>query len=213
MFSVLSEQHLLQLAEDAQFIRATAKQTIFEENEAARGGFILSMGRIVMKKTTFKGNFLVTELLGEGDPFGVVCAARGDAYPLTAEVLRESVVLHIPQEALVDVANTTNLSEHLISICKSRFQHALSTIAQLADASSRVRVARALVLLADKFSETPQSSIDVTRDEVARIAGVTVETCIRVTRQLEKEEILTFPENRRINILSPKALRGICDIS
>ena len=58
----------------------------------------------------------------------------------------------------------------------------------------------------EKFSAEGDSIIEVTRDELSQIAGVTVETCIRVTKQFEKDGILAFPESKKIELIDKSSL-------
>ncbi len=217
-FKTLSKEQQQELCDRSEFLRFSEKQIIFQEGAPAAGGYIVATGRVVMRKETFKKRFVVTELLSTYDPFGMISAVHGVPYPLGAEALRESVVFHIEQDFLTHLSRTyPELIQALLTLCRERLQHSHSIISHLADASSKVRIASALLLVARKFH--PESDlidgnvtgIDITRDEISRIAGTTVETCIRVTRDLEDQGVLELPASRKITIVKPKVLRSLCE--
>ena len=210
MFSILEESELARVAEHSQFDRIEKKQTVFREGDSPKGGFIVGQGRLILKKGGGGKKAVIAELLGRGDPFGVVCAARGEPYPMSAEALCESVVLTVEQEFLVSLTNNTpKFATHLFDLCRARFQAAQEKFARLAHADSKVRVASALLLFSEKFTARGGSIIEVTRDELSQIAGVTVETCIRVTKQFEKDGILAFPESKKIELVNNSSLEEL----
>jgi len=207
MFSVLSEAELATVAEHSRFCRVAKKKFVFHEGDKPAGGFIVGQGRLVLQKSTGGKRPVVAELLGRADPFGVVCAARGESYPMSAQALCESVVLTVAQDFLESLTNqNAKFASHLFDLCRARFQAAQQKFAQLAHADSKVRVVSALLLFAEKFSAEGESIVEATREELSQIAGVTVETCIRVTKRLEEEGYLTFPENKKIQIINESAL-------
>ena len=208
-----------ELCDHSDFLRFSEKEIIFQEGDNPVGGFIVATGYVVMMKKTFKKRDFVTELLGSHEPFGMVSAVHGEPYPLGAEVLRESVVFRIHQDYLAYLSRKEPEFVHsILALCRSRLMNSHKSIAHLADASSKVRIAHALLLAARAFcshygfSFDESAHIDVTRDEVSPIAGTTVETCIRVTRSFEDQGILEFPASKHILIVKPKMLSQICEI-
>lgn len=210
MFSVLDDSELTSVAEHSKFHRVGKKQIVFEENANPAGGFLVARGRLFLHKQASGRKQVVTELLGHGDPFGVVCAAKAEPYPLSATTLCESVILCVEQEFLVSLTTqNSKFAIHLFDLCRARFQAAQQKYAQLAHADSKTRVASALLLFAEKFSDTASTTIEVTREELSRIAGVTIETCIRVTKRLEENGLLAFPGNKQILLLDKTALAAL----
>lgn len=212
MFSHLDEADLCLIAEHSHFRFIEKKQLVFQEGDSPDGGHVVSLGRIILKKQAKNKKPVVAELLGRGDPFGVVCAAKGEPYPLSAEAVRESVILSVGQEFLVSLAsNNTKFAGHLFDLCRTRFHTAQEKFAHLVHSDSRARVASAMLLFAEKFSSEEEGVLDITREELSHIAGVTVETCIRVTRKLEDQGSVAFPGAGKIKILDQSELRVLAN--
>ncbi len=75
-------------------------------------------------------------------------------------------------------------------------------------------IAAALTKLSNCFVSTGNDSgtvLQITRREIADLTGTTVETAIRVTRGMEEDGILDFPENGMIRILNLPALARIAE--
>lgn len=214
LFSDLQESEKVALAKQSSFILIGEGDMIFAEGSPADGGYAVASGRVLMKKNTHKGKCIVTELLGNHDPFGMVSAAQGIPYPLSAQALCESVVFKVGQAHLLSLfENSAPFRDRLLAICAHRMRDAHVIIAHLADANSEVRVASALLLVASKFGSKNgmEVRIEVTRQELSSVAATTVETCIRVTKAFEGRGILSFPGAKQIVICSPGALQEICN--
>ena len=212
-FADFRSEDLTELAAASKFKRAVSGEVIFLEEGKPIGGFIASRGKIVLKKTTHKKKSITTQLLGDGDPFGILTAVQGQPYPLTAESLSESVYLHIEQTALENIVKKVPLfQEQLIKMCSQRMRSSHNLIAKLADASSETRVAASILMFGSKFgiSNNEGLEIGVTRQELAALAGTTVETCIRITRHLENDGILKFPKLKTITVLDSNTLEMLC---
>lgn len=205
LFSCLPKSACEEISRNSDFERVARKGVVFEEGDAANGGYIVATGWLFLRKKTHKGKKLVTELIGPGDAFGMVTASRGVPYPLGAEALRESVVLRVGQETIRQIAvEHAEFSDAMLRVCCERLQDSYSLVSRLADADSRSRVAIALMIVLEKFGEQHGGDarcLDLTRQELSQIAGTTVETAIRVTRELEKEGMLFFPGSKKIQVL------------
>ncbi|MEZ4752861.1 MAG: Crp/Fnr family transcriptional regulator [Bdellovibrionota bacterium] len=213
IFADFGADDLNELAAASKFKRAAPGEVIFLEDAKPIGGFFASRGKIVLKKTTHKKKSITTQLLGYGDPFGILTAVQGQAYPLTAESLSESVYLHIEQTALEEtISKVPSFRDQLIKMCSERMRGSHNLIAKLADASSETRVAASILMFGSKFgvSKGDGLEIGVTRQELAALAGTTVETCIRVTRHLENDGVLKFPKLKTITVLDSNTLEMLC---
>ncbi len=95
-----------------------------------------------------------------------------------------------------------------------QIQEAHTTIKSLAVDRVEQRLAHILLKLADKLG-TPEKNgillnLSLTRQDLADMAGTTVETTIRVMSRFTKTKIIK-PVNGKIFILDSKALKGITE--
>jgi CRP-like cAMP-binding protein len=213
MLEHVNPETLRYIAQNSKFVSLDKGQELFQEGSPAAGGYFVSSGRVALRKSTFRNNKLTLELLGPLDAFGVVSAAKGIPYPLTAEVLTESVCLHIEQDFLMKLAaSEPTIMVHLLDICTKRIQHQHRLMAALADAESDNRIAGALLVFAEKFGTELENGVEVnvTRQELASLAVTSVETCIRITRAFEDKGWVTFPRAKHILVANRIALEKLC---
>lgn len=210
LFSCLDNSNLTRLRDHCRFEQVAKREVLFNEGDTPLGGYIVAQGRLILSKKAANRVPIVVEILGPGDPFGIVCTATVEQYPLTAEAVRESVVVKIDQQALTSLTLVSGEFERsLFNLCRSRFKSAQSRFAAISGLDSKVRVANALLLYAHKFSFDSSGIIDLTRHELARVAGTAIETCIRTTSSFQDQGIVDFPANGQIRILDLAKLQGI----
>ncbi len=210
VFSVLDDSALEEVATNSQFHRIKKKCPLCKEGDKPAGGFVMGQGRLILKRSSGLKKAVVSDLIGKGEPFGMVCSAREEPYPFTAEALCESLVLSLDQDFLVSFCKRKpEFSTHLFDLCRARFRAAQLRFAELSYADAKARVIGTLLLYSRKFSAGGDCIVGVTREELSRIAGVTVETCIRITKKLEKQNFLSFPEKKMIELRNPAGLAAL----
>ena len=191
------------------------KMVMMEGDEESEEGFIVLSGRVSMLKTSASGREFIVELLPPGDTFGLVAGLGDNTYPLTARSQSKCEILHVPRKAflglLADVPQLYRLFLEDISR-RLRKSHAISR--SLAHDRVEVRIAAALTKLSKRLVPAGNDGptvLQITRREIADLTGTTVETAIRVTRAMEEDGILDFPENGMIRILNLPALAHIAE--
>jgi len=170
-------------------------------------GFVVLSGRVAMLKTSLNGRELVVQLVGPKNTFGLLASLDSATQELTARAQIESRLLHVPKKSLLFLLSEMPelYSDFLAEL--SRRMGALHNMARsLAHDKVDVRVAATLATLLES-EEDKRFEIKMSRQELANLAGTTVETAIRVTRGLEESGILELPDHRMIRVLHPEKLR------
>ena len=81
-----------------------AREVIFEEGQPALWFCLVRSGHVKIVRAGRGGRDVVLELLGPGEPFGGVAVIERRPYPASAQATEPSVILKIPQEAIVPIA-------------------------------------------------------------------------------------------------------------
>lgn len=171
---------------------------------------IVGTGFIKMTRSTPQGAEVAIDLLGPGQCFGLLVAIEGRVYPLTAVAVTKTWYLKIPTRSLLEVYGTNvNLKDQVLRTIGPRLRKAHEMMARMSMGRMEQRLAAVLLLLMDSYGQAVNKGtrivVPLTRQDLAEMAGTTVETAIRVMSKLQKEGILKT-DKQMITILDAATL-------
>ncbi len=210
-FSQLDDHSLQLLSAGCHFQRYSTAEIILHENDRGGQGFIVCSGRIALLKTSASGRQLIVELLPPGDVFGLAICIDEQDFPLTARAQVPAELLWIPRDVFRRYLEVyPSIYHDLISMISQRLRRSYSLSRALAHDRVEVRIASALTALVPRFgaldSEKGIPKIAITRQELADLTGTSVETAIRVCKNLEREKILELSETGMVRIVNSEKL-------
>ena len=100
LFSGLDRGALKRLAAAAVFLRVAKGTFLFKRGDRCDGFHVLLSGQVKLALRTDDGDEKIIELVAPGSTFGEAIALSGHAYPIAAQALADSTLLHIPNAAL-----------------------------------------------------------------------------------------------------------------
>ncbi len=171
---------------------------------------VVGVGFVKMTKTTPQGAEVAIELLGPGQCFGLLVAIEGREYPLSAIAVTNTWYMKIPTREFMELYNTNvGIQDHVVRSFGPRLRKAHDMMARMSTGRVEQRLAAVLLILMDSYGE-PQTlgtriAVPLTRQDLAEMAGTTVETSIRVMSRLQKEGIVTT-DKQMITILDAASL-------
>lgn len=185
------------------------------EGEPISFGFIPVTGRISITKTSESGKELIVALLAPGDPFGLFYFIDSFNGTTAARAQIDSKVLWISRSEWQNISAKApivfrNISQAIIERLVTA--HTLSS--SIAHTRVESRIASTLLSLLPDFGKSfnkgsSDGRIYITRKELAELTGTTPETAIRVTKQLERENILDLTKPGIIKIPNLNSLKEI----
>ena len=180
-FRALPEAALARVADELVELRAEREEVFFHEGDDADDVYVARSGRVRIQHFRANGSVRTVCMIGPGETFCCLPALDGGPYPATAVAAEPSVVYRLPgpvyRRLLESSAEFSRLA--LRKFCGRLREAGCEGCAQADDAGSRL--AGKLLTLGQEFGD----SIAVTRKELGEMAGTTVETAIRVTREFE----------------------------
>lgn len=186
---------------------------IFNEGEPADWIHFIYIGRVKIVKAAGVRD-LIIEILEPGEPIGAVAAYEGRPFPATAITLEPSGVLSIPTDSFFRLLETKPMiTRRLLAGLTMRL---MALNKRLADMTGSVeyRVAALMTTLAGRLGEKRDGGtfipLSLSRQEIADLAGTTIETAIRLMSRWQKEEIV-LTEKDGFVIPDVEALRAIAD--
>lgn len=187
IFSRLNLDELAELARLAMEKEVEAGEYVFWEEDAPDWFYIVSEGRVKVLKSTSLGKELIIAFFGPGEMFGEVAVFSGKPYPASAQAMERTKVLGIKREDFLSfLTRHPQIALRIINILGERLREAQNRIRDLVGERVEQRLARILLMLSAKLG----TELPFTRQEIADMAGTTVETAIRFMSRLKEGGII-----------------------
>ena len=199
------------LIKDRDILYYKKKQIIFSEGNCSRNLYFVKKGKVKIYQTNDLGKQLVVDLYAENDFIGYVPLIENSNYTEIAEALEDTELIIIPRGEFNELIKTNqqvmNLFVHLLT--KSVTEKKCQMIG-LAYNSLRKKVADALIRLNNTYNKAASADfkIDISRDNLAAIAGTATESLIRTLTDFKSEKLIDI-SNNCIKILNKKKLEDL----
>lgn len=157
---------------------------------------IVGTGFVKMVRTSSGGQELTAEIMGPGQSFGLLGAIEGTGCPLSARAVSTVWYLRVSKaDFLTMYGQNVPLRDHLIRRTTLRLRGAIDMMSRMASGRVEHRIAAVLVQLAESYGVeeaggSMRLEVPLSRQDLAELAGTTVETAIRITSRWTKEGIL-----------------------
>ncbi|MFQ3573673.1 MAG: Crp/Fnr family transcriptional regulator [Thermodesulfovibrionales bacterium] len=199
--------------EDLKFLEMKMKtekykkgEDIFYENSKADWFHVLFEGRVKISKIHPDGKEVTLEIVDPPDFFGALAILRNIPYPATSRAMENSLIGKIPASSFFSVAKKyPDMEKEILNHVTMRLKAGMDALRSILLDDVTKRVIFQLMRLAKRYGKKSDEGILVelklTREDIAELAGTTVETAIRVMSRLKKEG---FIEERERKILIKK---------
>ncbi|MCK7555457.1 cyclic nucleotide-binding domain-containing protein [Chitinophaga sedimenti] len=187
------------------------KQVIYSEGNRPQRLYYVQKGKVKTYKRNDDGKELVVELYNTGDFLGHIALLEGGLYKDTAEAIEETELAVIPLEDFENLLNSNNeVAVQFLRMLAGNVTTKEQQLLGLAYNSLRKKVAEALMNLSRKYGAGREGafSIDISRDNLATIAGTATESLIRTLGDFREEKLIDIQEGA-IVILNQKKLEGL----
>lgn len=198
---------LLSNASDDVYIKG---ETIFKEGGIPSGIFYIKQGKVKKYKVDSYKKEQIIYVANAGELIGYHAVLASELFPDSASALEESMISFIPKEDFLKVLDQSPLlSRKLLKTLSHEFAVLTNNISIFTQRPVRERVAITLIVLREKFKvgTLPDQPIfiNVSREDIASMAGTTRENAVRVLRQFKDEHIIEA-KGRKIRVLDVKKL-------
>jgi CRP-like cAMP-binding protein/AmiR/NasT family two-component response regulator len=167
------------------------KQVIYYEGDAVVGIYLVLHGKVKTAKLASDGRQLVTAIYTDEQYFGIPSLLLNEPYAETAEALEDTTLCLLPKEMLENLLNQyPDIARQFIRILSNDLLDREQQLMHLAYYSVRKRLAEVLVRLYKQEHATPDSSLKVSRDNLAALAGMATETVSRILSDFKSENII-----------------------
>ena len=199
-FNSLPKKEIEKLTTSCRIKEFEKGQTIFREGAFCDSVWVVKEGRVHLVKYLLDGKVSTTCVMAPGEIFCCLSSLDKRTYPSNAVAAVKTEVVRIPIELFSDLMTQTPFAQKAICLFCDRLRHVEGRACQMQDSAER-RIGRVLLALSKKFGET----IPLTRQEIAELSGVTLETAIRVISHFRRQKLVLASQRKTITI-QPDAL-------
>lgn len=199
----ISENEMMQLLVDNRDINIyKKKQVVYLEGNRALRLFYIQKGKVKTYRTNQDGKQLITGLYKEGDFIGYVPLMEGTSYREVAEAIEQVELAMIPKEDFLELLNTSREAVRKFTrLLTQSISKREEMLVSMAYSSLRRKVADALIGVYNIY----KTNIDISRQNLAAIAGTAKESMIRTLKEFKGEHLIDINDGV-ITILNEKRL-------
>jgi len=194
---MISEDLLLEYG--AREIKLTKHEVLFDEGGRADFYYQVSSGEVKMYNLTEEGKEFVQGIFNDGKSFGEPPLLGGFKYPAGAAATKDSILLKLPKDQFIGLLRA-NPDIHLTftALLSNRLAYKAMIGKEVSIHPPEHRILTILNYLKNQ-NGVAEFVVDITRQQIAELTGLRVETVIRSIKKLEAQKILRL-ENHKIII-------------
>lgn len=194
MFCSLDLKQFEELEDKLRCLTFKKGQVIFNEGNQPYGVYCIKSGKVKISKIGEEGKEQIVRLARDANLVGYRSVLSGTSYYATATALDETEVCYIPKAVIFNlIKENTSFSIAVIGLLSDDLKRAENKITNMAQKHVRERIAEAILLLKECYGVTDDGKTinsNLTRREIANIAGTTTETSIRILSEFHKDKII-----------------------
>ncbi|MDO6430573.1 Crp/Fnr family transcriptional regulator [Flavitalea sp. BT771] len=162
-------------------------QAIFYEGDNALFYYQVVRGRVKMVNTNEEGKEFIQGFFGDGDAFGEPPLFDGNGYPATAIAEEDTILIRLRKDNFLQLLKD-NFEIHFaftqLLASRLRFKSILSKELSCHGPEPRITTLIHLFKHASNVPDHMRYKVNLTRQQIADMTGLRVETVIRVIRVL-----------------------------
>ena len=213
LMEISSKDFIRDLTSDRHANVYKKKQLIYSEHNRPTSLFFIQKGKVKTYKTNENGKSLVLGLYNEGEFLGHIALLEDCNYHETAVAIEDTVLAIIPKEDFdLLINNSHEISRKFIQLLAKNISEKENQLLGMAYNSLRKKVADALIILGNKYNTKNEEKfpIEITRENLASIAGTATESLIRTLGDFKNEKLIEINESA-ITILNKKKLENLAN--
>lgn len=175
---------------------------IFREGVVPTGIFYIHQGKVKKYKVDRSDKEQIIYIADKGELIGYHAILSEERYPDSAAALETSSITFIPKEDFLAILHKSPLfTQRLLKALSHEYTVLANNISVFASRSAVERLAIALIVIREKFKSGSKDGerviIDISRSDLANMAGLAKENVIRLLKELKQEGIIGT-EGRKI---------------
>jgi len=178
--------------EDKKPIFFDKKEILYSEDESARNLYFIKSGKVKMTRSNVEGKELITGIYTAGNFLGHADILNGDNHKDSAVAIEKSEVVKIPSYEFVDfIHNHKDAALELLKMLSIQLGKRETELLEMAYSQVRKRVGEKLLsLVEDENFRVDDSTIKISREDLAALVGTSTETLIRTLAEMKSDNLI-----------------------
>ena len=185
------------LAYGASWLRLEKDDAIFREGDEANFYYQVDEGAVKMVTYSDDGNEFIQGIFYSGESFGEPPLFCGFEYPSSAYALRHSMVMRIPKDRFFDLLKDHfQIHVRIDQILCERLRYKNMILSEISFYDPEHRILSLLGYLKSKAKPKSDFLVPLTRQQLADMSGMRVETVIRTIKKMEEAGKLRLQDHK-----------------
>lgn len=210
LFQALPDSQRASLAAATRVLHAVRGQILFRKGDECHGLFVVVRGQIKLGVGTPGRHEKVLEVIGPGQSFGEAVMFMNRPYPVFAEALLDTTLLHVSKEAVLEaIENATGFARAMLAGLSQRLHMLISDLESYSIRSGTQRVIGYLLQQCEANAPTESNvslTVPVSKQVLASRLNLTPESLSRVLRDLSVSNLISVHGNQ-VTIIRLEDLR------
>ncbi len=182
-----------------------ANAQIFAENEPATFLPIVLKGKVKMVRFPDIAKEVIIGIFQDGEIFAIPPALDGKKFPATAVAMVETQILFLPRPFFLSLLKeSSEFSDIVMSRMCGLLRNHTETVQILTIPSAEKRVGAVLLRLANENNGNHPAKIQLRRQDIAEMSGLTIETTIRAIRSLAGKDLVEITRGKIVVKNTPR---------
>ncbi len=210
IFSSLSDEQLKLIQKISQKKIYPKKAIIFEDEEEAKGFYIIVNGKIKVFKISFEGKEQILHIFGKFNIFGEVPVFADKPYPANAMAIEKTELLFISKNNFIKaIKENPEIALNMLSVLSLRLHAFTKVIESLSLKEVPARLASFLLYEYNK-KNSADIQLTINKNQLASLLGTIPETLSRILNRFSQQKILTI-NGKQIKINNLDMLNEIAE--
>lgn len=175
------------------------REPVFKEGDHALYYFQINEGKVKLNNYNEDGKEFIHNILGKKQSFGEAMLFLSHNYPINAVSLEDSRIIRLPKNNFFEmISQHPHLSLEMNACLSQEIYYKLKMVQSLASQNPMQRLIGLLDYLKSYHDEDCHHCFHIafTRQQIANLTGLRVETVIRTLKKMEKEGSITLQDQK-----------------
>jgi CRP/FNR family transcriptional regulator, cyclic AMP receptor protein len=193
---MISEELLIKYG--ASVVNLKKEDSLFYENDEANHYFQVQSGSLKMVNYSYDGQEFIQGIFKEGESFGEPAIFAGFPYPSNAVALTDSALLKLRKDQFFQLLKDHfEIAMKFAAVLSKRLAYKSMILREISSYAPEHRIMTLLKYLKQNAEETQgKFMVPYTRQQIADMTGLRVETVIRSVKKLEEEKKLQIIKHK-----------------
>lgn len=196
LFQGVSRSHLASLATICMPKSLSKRQTLFLEGQRGEMMYLLAEGDIQLYRDSPDGKEIVIKIVQPGELFAEVVLFERSEYPVSAQALRESLVLMLPRRQILCLLEQESFRNELIGFLMKKQRYLTERIYYLTTHDVEERFYH---FLQEQYGKRETYTLELPKRDIAAAVGTTPESLSRLIQRLKQAHQLQW-EGKQIRL-------------